>query len=133
MQIDKIYTLVTGVIKRGDKYLLLRRNQESTFGGTWQFPEGKIEEKETPFNALDREIKEELGLKLSESNFLNILIKEFKANGGSMLGVKLIFSVSVGKQKIKLSEDHEDFGWFTKTETMKLDLTPGTEEVLTKV
>lgn len=54
----KIY-VVAAIIRNGDKILATQRGYGEHKGG-WEFPGGKIEEGETPQEALVREIREEL-------------------------------------------------------------------------
>lgn len=56
-------------IKR--RYLIVRRNAlQSSGAGEWEFPGGKIEAGESPTQALVREIHEELGIKINESQLM---------------------------------------------------------------
>jgi 8-oxo-dGTP diphosphatase len=52
---------VVGVIRRGDRLLVIRRSQHVRAPGAYCFPGGAIEEGETESEALRREIREELG------------------------------------------------------------------------
>lgn len=54
--------VVAAVITRNGKVLITRRPPEGLLGGLWEFPGGKIEEGETPEEALARELREELGI-----------------------------------------------------------------------
>ncbi|HPR64602.1 MAG TPA: (deoxy)nucleoside triphosphate pyrophosphohydrolase [Thermoanaerobaculia bacterium] len=54
--------VAAGILSRGDTILLGRRLPGSHLAGLWEFPGGKIHTGETPREALDRELKEELGI-----------------------------------------------------------------------
>lgn len=56
--------VVAGVLRNqaGD-VLVARRHADADQGGLWEFPGGKIEPGETAFEALDRELHEELGIR----------------------------------------------------------------------
>lgn len=55
------YFVSAAVIRRGNTVLIARRPSSGLLAGMWEFPGGKIEEHETPQQALIREIREELG------------------------------------------------------------------------
>jgi 8-oxo-dGTP diphosphatase len=56
-------TVVAGVLRNGSGQILLtERLPGKHLAGTWEFPGGKCESKETPHQALVRELHEELGI-----------------------------------------------------------------------
>jgi 8-oxo-dGTP diphosphatase len=69
LSLDNPVVLVVSValIDEDGKILLAQRPDEKHMSGLWEFPGGKVEEGETPEIALVREIKEELGIDVSES------------------------------------------------------------------
>ena len=62
---QRIIHVVAGVITdaRG-RVLLARRTAGRDLAGAWEFPGGKVEAGETAFQALDRELQEELGIRI---------------------------------------------------------------------
>ena len=60
----KSIDVVAAVIKKNDFFLIANRSFEANSLGLWEFPGGKVEEKETFVSALIREIEEELSLKI---------------------------------------------------------------------
>jgi 8-oxo-dGTP diphosphatase len=50
------------VLRRDGQVLLAQRPPGKVYAGYWEFPGGKLEPGETPRHALDRELREELGL-----------------------------------------------------------------------
>tara|TARA_B100000683_G_scaffold232465_1_gene234515 strand:+ start:1102 stop:1302 length:201 start_codon:yes stop_codon:yes gene_type:complete len=56
----KLIPVVGAVIFKEEKILAAQRKLESSLGGLWEFPGGKIEKNESPREALMREIQEEL-------------------------------------------------------------------------
>ena len=54
--------VVIGIIQRNQHVLVSERASHQPYGGYWEFPGGKIEKGETAFNALQRELQEELGI-----------------------------------------------------------------------
>lgn len=58
--------VAVGVIRQGDRVLVARRPDHVHQGGLLEFPGGKVEANETVAQALDRELHEELGIRVPE-------------------------------------------------------------------
>lgn len=67
----KTITVVGAVFTNEDSVLAFRRSPERPAGGKWEFPGGKVEQGETPEEALQREIHEELGLQISVGRLID--------------------------------------------------------------
>ena len=57
-------TVTAAVLRRDGRLLLARRPSEGLLGGLWEFPGGKLEAGETLPECLEREIYEELGVRI---------------------------------------------------------------------
>lgn len=58
----KQFRVVAALIRKGNKVLLTQRWPGRHLGMTWEFPGGKVEEGEEDVEALERELREELGV-----------------------------------------------------------------------
>lgn len=58
------YHVAVGLIFNGDRLLIMQRSTEQMLGGLWEFPGGKLEQDETPVQAVEREVLEETGLQV---------------------------------------------------------------------
>ncbi len=56
--------VAVGLIWKDGKILIQKRPAKGLMGGLWEFPGGKIEAGESPAEALEREVREETGLRL---------------------------------------------------------------------
>ncbi len=68
----KTIKVVAAIIKRDNQILATQRGS-GEFKGGWEFPGGKIEEGETPENALIREIREELDTEIKVNELVDIV------------------------------------------------------------
>ena len=57
------YTIVAGIVWRGEKFYIQKRGEKKMLAGLWEFPCGKAEKGESLEDSLQREIKEECGAK----------------------------------------------------------------------
>ena len=71
--------VAVGVLVRADQTLLIQQRRDGTdCAGFWEFPGGKLETGESPEMALHRELKEELGIEISELSFLCTLDHDYE-------------------------------------------------------
>jgi 8-oxo-dGTP diphosphatase len=63
----KYTEVAAAVIERPGEFLLAQRPVGKPYSGFWEFPGGKIEPGEDPRAALDRELREELGIEVREA------------------------------------------------------------------
>jgi len=62
-QQTKPVEVAAAVLQRSDgSFLLAQRPADKIWAGYWEFPGGKVESGETPYHALVRELREELGI-----------------------------------------------------------------------
>lgn len=60
---SRVVHVAVGVIVRADGAILIAKRPDNTHqGGLWEFPGGKVEREETLFDALKRELQEELAI-----------------------------------------------------------------------
>jgi 8-oxo-dGTP diphosphatase len=58
--------VAAAVISRNGRYLITRRKAGAHLGGLWEFPGGKREAEESLPDCLRRELREELGVEITE-------------------------------------------------------------------
>ncbi len=62
-----------GILRKNGRYFIQKRPSKGLLADLWEFPGGKIEEGESPQEALRRELKEEVGITLNSLHpFMNV-------------------------------------------------------------
>ena len=117
--------VVAAIIKKNNKYLIVQRNRKKHLGLKWEFPGGKVQKNETFEEALAREIKEELNIKVS----LQDKITEEKYKDEKIDIILHYYLCTQESGIIKLSE-HEDLAWVEKKDFDKYDFAEGDRNIL---
>jgi mutator protein MutT len=63
--VPTLLTIVAAIIRRDDQILITKRPDNVHLAGLWEFPGGKVESGESLPAALEREIREELGVEIT--------------------------------------------------------------------
>lgn len=111
------------------KFLLLRRSKSPNdkFGGYWSLLTGHMDKGELPYQSMDRESFEEIGVKRYSLNFH----KEKTYESGDK--VFHMYYVIVPKEfEPKLNEENIDYMW-TDLGTLPTPLYPGTKEKIKSI
>lgn len=116
--------VVAGFLKKGDKFLLVRRPLNKKRGGLWEFPGGKVEDGETLKEAIERELKEELGIETKAKNLVCKTIYKYPEGEIELSLLEVEF-----KEDPILKEALES-KWVTIEESEKLKLCPADMRIL---
>tara|TARA_B100000683_G_scaffold18867_1_gene18497 strand:- start:112 stop:483 length:372 start_codon:yes stop_codon:yes gene_type:complete len=105
-----------------DRFLIGQRlNSDDIYPNLWELPGGKIEDGETPYDAIVREWKEELDIQIKPYYH----IPEREMNG--ILVHPYLIKYESGKPKLN---DHQKVRWITLNEINDYDFTPISKKVL---
>lgn len=66
-ELQVVNAAVAVLMREDGRVLLAERPADKSWAGWWEFPGGKIEQGETPFDALQRELDEELGTRAAQA------------------------------------------------------------------
>ena len=104
----KTIRVVAAVIRKGDKIFATQRGYGDLKGG-WEFPGGKIEDGETPQEALKREIEEELDTEILVGELIDTIEYDYPTFHLSMD----CFWCEIVEGKLVLKE-HEAARWLDR-------------------
>lgn len=119
--------VTAAIIIDNDKVFIARR-KDGNIKGKWEFPGGKLEEKETYEECLKREIYEELNMNIEIIKPFKEVIHEYE-NGK----IKLVsFLVKPLSYDYKLSV-HDDARWVLIDDLLNYDLAPADIPIANKL
>ena len=120
----KSTNVVAAIIKKGNYYLLAKRNKNKYMGLKWEFPGGKVEQNETYKEALCREILEELNVNIEIHN--KVAEESYR---DEEINITLhYYMCSLIDRNIVLSE-HEAIEWVKKQDFLKYEFVPGDGDI----
>ena len=111
--------VVAAIIKNNDYYLLAKRNKDKYMGLKWEFPGGKVEDRETFKEALTREILEELNVNID----IHHKVAQESYQDDEINIILHYFMCSLLDEDFDLS-DHEEKQWDKKQDIYKYQLVP---------
>ena len=114
----KRYNVVAAVIEHDGEILCVQRGM-TRFDYTsfkWEFPGGKIEDGETPQQALKREIAEELEYEISVGDEVMTVVHEYP----DFIITMTAFRCTANDRRLRLTE-HIAQQWLPREELMTLD------------
>ncbi len=120
----KTIRVVAAVIREGDKIFSTARGY-GEYKGWWEFPGGKIEQGESPKQALVREIREELSTEIEVGDFIKTVEYDYPEFHLSMD----CFWAKVISGRLELKEA-EAARWLTKEELEDVKWLPADRELL---
>ena len=104
------------------------RSQEMSLPNYWEFPGGKIEDGETPEQALAREIQEEFSCTISVGEKVEDTTYEYE---------KVIVRLETYMAKLEdgqpVALEHADTKWVTRNEMTQLDFAPADIPAVEKI
>jgi 8-oxo-dGTP diphosphatase len=112
------------------KFLFLQYGKHKEFAGTWAVPAGKFEPGENAVDCAKREMLEETGISLKESELK--FFREFYVVYPKIDFTFHAFSVEFSNlPNIKINKiEHQNVQWFSPDQALKLNLVPGEKECL---
>ncbi len=117
--IHVVAAIIRDTNKNGEPIIFATQRGYGDFKGGWEFPGGKIEEGETPREALQREIMEELNTEIKVGELVDTIEYDYPAFHLSMA----CFWAEVISGDLVLKE-HEAAKWLTKEELDSVEWLP---------
>lgn len=109
--------VVAAVVRRRDRYLVARRPEDGRHGGRWEFPGGKVLDGESARRALERELREELAVRVTR-----VGRSLFEARDpGTPYVIRFVSASIAGEPRAR---EHAEIRWVDADELRRLELCP---------
>jgi len=112
--------VVAAIIKKDNFYLIVQRNRNKYMGLKWEFPGGKVETNENFYEALSREIQEELNIQINVHE--KIVEEKYKDD---QINIILHYYLCSEKSGTTILNEHENIAWVEKKDFDKYDFVEG--------
>ncbi len=116
--------VTAALIEENGRVLIGKRKPGRHMGGKWEFPGGKIEPGETPEESLERELAEELAIRVE---IRELLCSAFYEGDGVSLELLVYRVERVGGEPALI--EHQDIRWVTPQELALFDLADSDRKV----
>ena len=123
-----VAAIIKAVNDNGEPIIFATQRGYGDFKGGWEFPGGKIEEGETPQEALIREIREELETEITVGELIDTIEYDYPTFHLSMD----CFWAEIVSGDLVLTE-HEAAKWLTKDELDSVEWLPADITLIEKV
>ena len=117
--------VVAALIWREDRFLICQRSADKARGLLWEFVGGKVEEGETPEDALVRECREELGISLAVDD----VFMELEHTYPDITILLTLYNARILSGEPQKLE-HNDIRWITPEEIDDYAFCPADEDIL---
>ena len=128
MKTIRVVAAVIKAEKNGEPIIFATQRGYGEFKDGWEFPGGKIQEGETPQEALKREIMEELDTEIEVGELIDTIEYDYPEFHLSMD----CFWCSIVKGDLVLKE-HEAAKWLTKESLDEVDWLPADKDLIEKI
>ena len=119
--------VVCGIVRKHPGIIICQRKKKP-YEGCWEFPGGKLEKEETKRQCLNRELAEELGIRVSIDRFLTVVSHNY--NG---INIHLFcYLCSYLRGTIRLTE-HQAFAVIQHSELLRFKLLTGNVKIVKKL
>ncbi|SMB98813.1 8-oxo-dGTP diphosphatase [Thermanaeromonas toyohensis ToBE] len=120
--------VAAAVIKKNGKVLVCRRPAGDKLAFKWEFPGGKIEKGETPESCLEREVLEELGIKIRVGDLICTSAYDYEH-----ISIELLAFLADWVSGTIIPYVHDEIRWVNLAELNLLEFVPADLPIVEKL
>ncbi len=119
-----------GILTSGARVLMEQRPPAGPLPGLWQFPGGKVEFEEHPWDALRRELREELALSIRNGRLFGVYSHVYDLEGQRVHYVLVAYRLRVPKASVR---ETGSVRWIARSDLLRLPVVPGSRPIVADV
>lgn len=123
-----VAAVINAIDENGEPIVFATQRGYGDFKGGWEFPGGKIEADETPKEAIEREIREELDTEISVGELINTIEYDYP---NFHLSMDCFFCEIVSGDLVL--KEHEAAKWLTKETLDSVEWLPADVTIIEKI
>ncbi len=120
-----IVKVTAAILVKDNRILIARRGPDDHPADKWEFPGGKIEDRETPEQCLKREMKEEFDIDVSVGEYLGSSIYHYDHISIELLAYRVYWEGGI----IRMNA-HDDVQWITPEQIAGFDFAPADRAII---
>lgn len=120
--------VTAALLRKGSKILITKRPADKQQGGFWEFPGGKLQPNETPQQALQRELREELDLEIEVGAIFEVIYHRYDW-GPVLILVYECLPLSEVIRNLEVDEHR----WLSVEQLPEYDLLPADRPIIDKL
>jgi len=124
----KTLVVVAGLIIEKGRILVTQRKENTSYGLFWEFPGGKVKDGEDPRQALQRELREELGIETEAGSLFEAVSYAYPTDSILLL----VYRCRIEKGTPELL-GCRDLCWVTPQEIAELSMLPADQSILERL
>jgi len=119
--------VAVGILTSGLRVLVVRRPDDGPVPEQWEFPGGKVEFGEHPWNALRRELWEELSLRVARGTLYGVYSHMYDIRGGRAHYVLVAYRMQVARHRVP---ETDRVRWVRLADLPRWSLIPGSRPIV---
>lgn len=119
------FNVTAGLIRQNGRILITKRAKGTHLEGFWEFPGGKQEKGETLKACLEREIEEELGIKIKANRFIMSLYHDY---GNKLITLHVFDCILLQGEPNAL--ESQEFKWTDPVDLSKFSFSPPDKKII---
>lgn len=115
-----VIDVVGALVIKDDKIMLAKRNSSSEMPGLWEFPGGKIEQGESKFDAIIREMYEEFSWDVSPTRMVTCMYHEYPDFAINLNIIEVAIENNDNIESNSKWTSHDEVGWFDTVDGIEI-------------